>query len=157
MGIRYSAYPVHPFDVAEALRCARCFLARERGPSEWEQGEDLPRWLDLDKSWSGLHSLFEHSRFKANDAELLVQGDVTHTSDGWIPHYAALDPSAVRNVARGIARFDEARVRSHVARQVWTIRDTEEEVLYLTHHLEAAKSFTRLLADKGYGLVYVIG
>ena len=157
MGIRYSAYPVHPFDIQEAQACGRCYLSRDPAIPEWERRKDVPDYLDLDKCWGELQMLFALPAFKKNPARTLVQGAVKHTNDGWVSHYTTLSPDEVRDVAKGLSKIGENDVRANIEEINRFDDEPEAAINYIVQYLEEAKTFTSGLAQAGYGLVYRIG
>lgn len=55
-------------------------------------GPTAPDTLDLDKGWRYLQHFFQSAGF--GHALRLVEGDVIHTYDWWIPHQGAIAPTA---------------------------------------------------------------
>lgn len=167
MGIRYIAIPVHPLDIAEGKACPRCYLmsdpfphggACDREPSpERELPDGMPEYLDLDKCWGEIANLLALPKFKDNTARPLVEGTVRHTGGGWIPHYGVLDPAQVADATRGLEEIEDDDIREHVDHIGRHGEHTEQRLSYVLQYLDAAKTFTRDLAQAGYGLIYIIG
>ena len=153
MGIRYYAYPLQPSDIESARASPRAFMADDPLADAWGSLELRPRMLYLDKCWAELQDLFG-----SRPASLLVQGSVTHTSYGWIPHLDVLDPETVGAVAEDLARVTEADV---VASGVRSYRGrgtpAEDADEYVMHFLAEARTFTKSLTTDGLGLIYMIG
>ena len=153
MGIRYFASAIRPTDVDTARSDPRCFQCKRYDDDDWDPTEPVDRGLDLDKSWWELQLLFE-----SRPAHMLVEGRVTQSSNGWIPHYGVLDPEQVRQVAEDLATIDEdVLVRAGVRGYDGVIARGSSDFNYVMQYLNAAKEFTALLARDGLGLIYTIG
>ena len=161
MGIRYYAYPVRASDVELARANPRDFLADDPLADAWGPVELKPRMLYLDKCWGQLQELLRPGSGRPESvAYQLVEGEVTHTSEGWIPFTRVLDPAQVREIAEELSQIGEADV---LAARVRTfggdgfVNDDPDELRYVMQYLNDAKSFVDALAKDNLGLVYMIG
>lgn len=76
---------------------------------------------------------------------------------GWIPFERALDPDQVKAVAADLATLGDEDIRSALPRLAYPHDSLDEEFRYVRSYLSAAQEFTADLADRGFGLVYLIG
>ena len=125
----------------------------------WGGPDDTPEMLYLDKCWRELQVLLgPRSGIENRPALQLVNGSVTDTPTGWIPHERALSPEEVRAIADDLATVGESDIRRLMP--LITGRDAGEddgEYRYVAQYLAVAKGFTQKLAREGRGLVYLIG
>ncbi|MCU1579125.1 MAG: hypothetical protein JWP19_1329 [Rhodoglobus sp.] len=161
MGIRYYAYPVRASDIEFARANPRDFLAADPLADAWGPAELKPRMLYLDKCWGQLQEFLGPRPDRPERvAYQLVEGQVTHTSEGWIPFTRVLDPAQVHEIADELSQIGEvdvlaARVRTF--RRDGLVNDDPDELRYVMHYLNDAKSFVDALAEDDLGLIYTIG
>jgi hypothetical protein len=162
MGIRYYAYPVPPELGDLAKQSPRDFVGRDPLMDAWGPPEERPRMLYLDKCWRELQSLFAPSESRVQPAYELVRGEVTHTPEGWIPFLRYLANEDLRTIAADLADaeasecFVMAGVEAFCRARPWA-DDVEAELHYVQAYLRDAARFTADVADRGEGLVYMIG
>lgn len=161
MGIRYYAYPVLASDIERARDDPRAFLSADPLYDAWGPAELKPRMLYLDKCWDQLQEFLGSRPGRPERVSFqLVEGEVTHTYEGWIPFIRVLSPTQVEEVARDIAQLGEAEV---LAARVPTfgrdgvVNDDPEELRYVMQYLDDAKAFVAALATDNLGLIYMIG
>ncbi|GAA1642199.1 DUF1877 domain-containing protein [Georgenia ruanii] len=158
MGIRYYAYPLAPDVVADAVDEPRSFLSDDPLADAWGLGR--PRRADmlyLDKCWRQLQRLTHPPDGAPRPAHALFAGNVTHTSEGWMPWTAVLTPAAVDEVARDLALLDASDVDALLAPDGGGTAGADDERRYVNHFLHEAQTFTARLQPRGWGLVYLIG
>lgn len=151
MGIRYHAYPVAPHDIGDAKRNPDRYLGGDPLMDAWGGTEPRPRMLYLDKCWGCLQGKFGIGTPDERPAAELVRGKVTFVDLGWIGFRRVLDPNEVAAIA------DDLDV---------VLADADPSLIdcrfdgptdYVRRYLTDARDFTRSLAARGEGLVYLIG
>lgn len=111
---------------------------------------ERPEMLYLDKCWRLLQQLTAQTG--PRPAQRLVAGRPNFDSDvGYTPHAAALTPAEIAEVADDLDALAEHGLDAYCA----TL--SERDAGYVRPYLNDALSFTRLLADRGWGLAYLIG
>lgn len=156
MGIRYLAISIDLDDYAHisAGPCPTCGSrphARER-----EYDEPEPDILDLDKSWGYLQGIFGSIGLRA--ASELIEGDVTHTSTGWIPYQGTVAPARVKEVAAELASVSERQVRAYFqAGNLWKDERSKQDFEYVNSYVGSARQFAEKVAGDDRGIVYYIG
>jgi hypothetical protein len=160
MGIRYYAYPVEQ-EIIEMVRGEpRLFLSDDPLMDAWGPAEERPEMLYLDKCWDELQSLFHpEPGTPVRPAHRLVAGQVTMIGWEWEAHIAVLDAGEVAAVAADLATVTDDDVATWLrAGDAMHRRDGFEGAFgYVTHFLHEAQEFTNRLAQRGSGLVYLIG
>lgn len=149
MGIRYLAVSISEADFNR--------LSSEPPAMLIELEDDGARdGLDLDKSWAHLQRYLEESGPRA--AGELVAGDVTHTSDGWIPYRGLVSPERVRAAAADLATITQPLLQAFfgVSETEGTSRDMED-YCYVSEYLRRAVEFIAEVALEKRAIVYWIG
>ncbi|CAN5586568.1 hypothetical protein BH10ACT7_BH10ACT7_15260 [soil metagenome] len=157
MGVRYIAVAVNEQDYERVKTgpCPSCGSMPEARERE-NYGPSSPETLDLDKSWSCLQHFFQASGFR--HAFRLVEGDVVHTSDGWIPHQGAIAPSAMKDIVADLDAAKRVALREHFRRDgAWRDDRAEQDFIYTGHFLERAREWVHEVEQCGFGIVYYIG
>lgn len=158
MGIRYFAYPIAAEDYPAAREDPCPFHGADPLADAWGLRDQRPEMLYLDKCWRELQILLSSpAGASTRPAARLVQGQVTHTDMGWIPHEQALSPEAVSAIAADLATVDESDIRKTLRRFNRPDDSEDQEYEYVTQYLADAKEFATRLAREGLGLVYLIG
>jgi hypothetical protein len=85
----------------------------------------------------------------------MFEGNVTMHGDGWDPWVRALTPSEVLTIAQDLDDISDAEVRLRLPDSPRVDRDLDVE--YAVGYLRLARVFAANLADKGRGMVYLIG
>jgi hypothetical protein len=160
MGIRYYAYPVEPEMIDLARKDPRAFVGDDPLADAWGPLDERPPMLYLDKAWREFQLLLatpEHA--SPRPALSLVDGRVTHTGMGWIPHFAVLSPEQVSAVSADLATVSEPDIRTMIAggQRVFPQDGIEGEISYVFRYLRDAQTFCAELSEKGLGLAYMIG
>ncbi len=158
MGIRYYAYPITAEDYPRALENPCAFHGADPLMDAWGPIAEQPEMLYLDKCWRHLQVLLgPTTEGERRPASRLVEGDVTMTGEGWLPHEQVLSPAEVREIAVDLAVVGEAHVRDAMPDLPSWDRDGSEEFDYVMEYLAKAQEFTAALARTGRGLIYLIG
>lgn len=152
MGIRYFARPIHADDIELARSDLDAYFRSDRSHQFVCHQEPRPPILDLDKSWRDLQSVFWSPPDQpARPAAALVDGDVRQRCCGWEAHRRVLDPDTVRAIADDLDSPELSQRRGDETDG--SLRGTH----YLDELLERARTFTRQVADQGWGMYYSIG
>ena len=157
MGIRYYAYPItaDQYPLAQEDPCA--FHGVDPVMDAWAPENEKPEMLYLDKCWRELQTMLGSSSGRpGRPAHQLVDGHVTQTETGWIPHEVALSPAQVAEIAADLKTVNEADVRRALP-DFGSHQPDDEKFEYVAQYLGEAQRFTAALADSGRGLVYMIG
>lgn len=157
MGIRYIAVAVneHDYERVTAGPCPRCGSMPEARERE-DYGPSSPETLDLDKSWSYLQHFFQSAGL--DRALRLVEGDVIHTHDGWIPHQGVIAPAAMKDIIEDLDAATPAALREHFRRDgEWRDDRAEQDFTYTAYFLDRAREWVREVEQGGFGIVYCIG
>lgn len=101
MGIRYLAVSISETNFNHLSSDPTAMLIET-------EADEARRALDLDKSWGYLQRYLTESGPRA--AAELVAGDVTHTSDGWIPYRGLVSPERVRAAAQDLALISQSQL-----------------------------------------------
>lgn len=157
MGIRYYAYPLAPEFVDRATEDPWAFMSDDPLADAWGPKESAPDMLYLDKCWRYLQRLTTPGVACPRIAYDLFEGDVTHTSRGWIPWIKVLTPDAVSEVSRDLSLLDGDDVDALLTRDDFYTTRLEEDRSYIKEHLRSAQAFTARMQARGWGLVYLIG
>lgn len=158
MGIRYYAYPIAAEDYLAARENPCRFHGADPLADAWGLHDQQPEMLYLDKCWRELQILLGSPVGDSpRPAAQLVQGQVTDTDMGWIPHEQALSPEEVGAIAADLATVGESDIRKALPRFNRPDDSEDQEFEYVAQYLAEAKKFTAHLASQGYGLVYLIG
>ncbi|GAA1805926.1 hypothetical protein [Agromyces neolithicus] len=151
MGIRYYAYPVAPNDIDDAKRNPDRYLGADPLMDAWGGTEPRPRMLYLDKCWSCLQGEFGIGTANERPAAELVRGEVRFVDLGWFGFRRVLDAAEVAAIAN-----DLELVLTEVD-ATWIDCPFDGATDYVRSYLTAARYFTQTLAERGEGLVYLIG
>ena len=122
--------------------------------------DERPEMLYLDKCWYELQSLFHpEPGAPVRPAHRLVAGQVTMIGWEWEPHIAVLDANELAAAALDLATVTDDDVAAWLrAGDAKHRRDGFDGAFsYVTHFLHQAQEFTSRLAERGSGLVYLIG
>jgi hypothetical protein len=160
MGIRYYAYPVDAHLIELAKSSPRSFLSDDPLMDAWGPVDKRPPMLYLDKCWRELQVLLGGDSSSPNrPAFQLVEGNVVHVPEGWISHFAVLDPAQVVEIAKDLTVISPGQVRAKLTatRTFGPRDDLDEEFRYVIQYLRDAVTFTTSLSERGDGLVYMIG
>jgi hypothetical protein len=158
MGIRYYAYPIDADQYEDAVKDPCRFHGSDPLMDAWGSEDEQPEMLYLDKCWYQLQILFSTEPVVPDRPALrLVEGQVTDTEMGWIPHERALSAAEVAEIAADLATIGEADIR-RLLPQLNRWDETPEQIVgYVTKFLADSQEFTSRLAAGGRGLVYMIG
>lgn len=158
MGIRYHAYAISEQFADPAAADPAAFL-RDGPFCCCRYDGEAPLTLDLDKAWDYLQRVLRTHEGEAPRAAFeLVDGQVTNTCCGWRSFYRYLTPAQVSSAADDLAQVDECQVLEELARGR-TLPDDRyaDDVDYTLSYLSDAVEFTRRLAERREGMLYVIG
>ncbi|MFN8167457.1 MAG: hypothetical protein U0S36_01590 [Candidatus Nanopelagicales bacterium] len=170
MGIRYYAYAVDAALIEQAVADPRAFISGDPLADAWglephtaisvatfEQRLAHRDLLYLDKAWSDLQLLTRPfpPQEPARPAYRMFEGAVTPALDGygWEPWVRALRP-----VEMGPIACDLVELTNAPDALVHPVAGTYGEQLdYVMHHLDKARSFVLDLVRDGRGMAYLIG
>ena len=80
-----------------------------------------------------------------------MEGNVVHVPEGWISHFAVLDPAQVVEIAKDLTVISPGQVRAKLtATRTFEFRDDpDKEFQYVIHYLRDAVAFTTGLSERG--------
>ena len=156
MGIRYFAQSVDQadFEHIKAGPCPTCGARPHPRDKAYDDAE--PITVSLDKSWSYLQAAFESTGHFA--ALQLVDGDVTHTHEGWISFQGIVAPEFMPELAADLGSVTTDELRSlFITDGEWRDERSEDDFDYASHYLAEALTFAKSVSSQGLGVVYYIG
>ena len=171
VGIRYYAYAFDAARTRQAIENPRSILSRDPLADAWgmephassgiatmEQVSPKSDMLYLDKAWRDLQSMTRPTDPTAppRPAFRMFEGQVRTCTEGWDAWVRTILPDEVAAIRDDLWRLGAPDVDAQCAANPHS-RELEDERHYVYAYLRRAQEFMVGLAERGRGMVYVIG